>query len=148
MEETPLAGGGQHADTRPQGGSAPPGRSRPEELPAPGLLAYTIAGARITVGAGVAAAIVSTSPSRLRRGCQSWRGPLRPWLLEKITMLVLLLMHAGRDGLMAALQQPGQASARAGREQGPPALAGTAAGSEPAAPEKAVDSTGTDGEGV
>lgn len=83
MEETPLAGGGQHADTRPQGGSAPPGRSRPEKLPAPGLRAYTIAGARITEGAGVAAAIVSTSPSRLRRGCQSWRGPLRPWCWKR-----------------------------------------------------------------
>jgi hypothetical protein len=127
----------------------PRGGHIPEELPAPGLLAYTIAGAlRITVGAGVAAAIVSTSPSAASPWLSVVAGAAAPLVLEKITMLVPLLMHAGRDGLMAVLQQPGQAGARAGREQGSPALAGTAAGSQAAAADTAADSTGTDGAGV
>lgn len=80
------------------------GRHVPEEQPAPGLLAYTIAGVlRVVLGGGTAAAVAHTAPS-----ATAWvavvAGAAAPMVLERITLLVPLLIHMGREGVVAALQ--------------------------------------------
>ncbi|WP_369240536.1 hypothetical protein AB5J56_40035 [Streptomyces sp. R21] len=135
----------------PDRGTEPDSRGRhvPDELPAPGLLAYGIAVClRIVVGAGAAAAVVSTSPS-----ASAWMavvtGAASLLAFEKVTVLVPLLMHLGREAAMAALQESSQTGTRPTPDRGPLALLGTAArGEQPSPPETTPGSTDVDQEGV
>ncbi|MGK5639895.1 hypothetical protein ACSNOK_16505 [Streptomyces sp. URMC 126] len=88
-----------------------PARSAPQgkEPPAPGLLAYTIAGVlRAVVGCGVAAAITRTSPEAVSAWLVVLVGATAPVVLEKVTMFVPLVAHVGREGIAATLQQAQQ----------------------------------------
>ncbi|MBC2877240.1 MULTISPECIES: hypothetical protein [Streptomyces] len=82
-------------DDRPGGG-----------LPAPGFLAYAIAGLlRAAVGCGVAAAVTRTSPMAMSAWLAVMIGATAPMVLEKITMFVPLVVHVGKEGIAATVQQ-------------------------------------------
>ncbi|MFJ1562412.1 hypothetical protein [Streptomyces mirabilis] len=124
------------------------GHHMPEEQPAPGLLAYTIAGVlRVALGGGTAAAVAHTAPS-----VTAWAavvtGAAAPMALEKITLLVPLLIHMGREGVVAALQPSTPTGAQPGPEQAPTALHGTAAVGQHSPSDAAAGPMSTDQEGV
>lgn len=117
---------------------------RPDgELPAPGFLAYAIAGLlRAAVGCGVAAAVTRTSPMAMSAWLAVVIGATAPVVLEKITMFVPLVVHVGKEGIAATVQQAQQSGT------GPPPVNGVP--SSTAATGRAVpltDGSGTDPHG-
>ncbi|MFI9150372.1 hypothetical protein [Streptomyces sp. NPDC053367] len=96
------------ASTLSQGSRAGAHRTEPdEELPAPGVLAYCVAGVlRIAVGGGVALACTATAPGRMSAWLAVLVGATAPVVLEKVTAFVPLVTRVGREGIAATLQQP------------------------------------------
>ncbi|WP_406834974.1 hypothetical protein ACICHK_41155 (plasmid) [Streptomyces sp. AHU1] len=74
------------------------GHQPPQELAAPGLLAYGVAGTlRVMVGGGLSATVVSTSPQTASAWISVLTGATAPLLLEKVTTLVPLLVHGDKS---------------------------------------------------
>ncbi|MFB7421189.1 hypothetical protein ACFC1L_42245 [Streptomyces sp. NPDC056210] len=68
------------------------------KLPAPGPLAYSVAGTlRILVGGGLSATVVSTSPQTASAWIAVLTGATAPLILEKVTTLVPLLVHGDKS---------------------------------------------------
>ncbi|MFJ9634437.1 hypothetical protein ACIRU8_42770 [Streptomyces sp. NPDC101175] len=70
------------------------------ELPAPGVVAYTIAGVlRVTVGGGVAEAVTVTTPHHMSAWLAVLVGAAAPVVLEKVTVFVPLVVSIGKEGI-------------------------------------------------
>ncbi|MFJ3229164.1 hypothetical protein ACIPJS_38245 [Streptomyces sp. NPDC086783] len=84
----------------PDRGAAPDRRQHqpPQELAVPGVLAYGLAGVlRVTMGCGLSATVVSTSPQAASAWVAVLTGAAAPLILEKITALMPLLVHGDRS---------------------------------------------------